>query len=148
MGFPGEGPSDEPTRSDTVWIGSANATHWSSFLAADLWQGGDGIAPCCWCVQETKLATKADERKARGIADAQGWSAKFSKAARTAKEGVSGGAGVFWNRRVCTSDGVRLRGRDDKGRWAISDLELGGLRCSVASLHGDCYDPDATRLLL
>ena len=110
LGFPGEGP-------ECVVIGSANTTHWSSFLGAELWAGCGGVAPAAWCLQETKLARKADVTKAKGIADSKGWGALFGPAVVTDKLGISAGTGVLWQREVFGgAEAERRRCRDPGAR--------------------------------
>ena len=84
MGFPGEGPSvGGEAAAGCVWVGTANATAWSSFIAADLMTGAGGTAVGAWCVQETKLNSGRKRRKARALVASRGWAAALGMARAT-----------------------------------------------------------------
>ena len=140
-GFPGEGPDAE-----RLVFGSANVTHWSSFLKAEMWQGDGSAAFAAWMLQETKLAQHKPRRKASGIADIKGWGFVDDPAVCTERDGTSSGAAVLWDRTFASSSG--LCKRSGCGRWCRTVVEVGGIEWHLMSFYGVTGDASRTAELL
>ena len=145
LGYPGEGHGRRE-RVGTVGFGTVNVTAWSSFVGAGLLKGSRAHV---WAVQESKLVTRAETKKAREFCDKSVWGAELGLAVRTEANGRSCGTGVLWNRAVVSGTG------GDGGPRALASKRLSkrsllvaGMPFQVASVYGDVYSRAVTERLL
>ncbi len=155
LGYTGEGPprgplnigelesraqssvQDEGSYANRVTVATANVTAWNSFKDSGLL---DHMNVDVWCIQEHKIASKAQMTKVRSWLRSNNMHSSFG----LAKGGISAGAPIL------RAQGLNLvpSRQDQNPRLRIETLDIGGLNLSIASIYGDCEDEAATRALL
>ncbi len=147
LGFPGEGPASAEAPILRLKVSTANVTAWQSFLSADLPISESHV----WLIQEHRLCTEREIKKARELMAARRFVSTFGKAVRTDKGGASSGTAVLRNQDIAEgqAEATKLLAVGQYAHricWQL--VQLGAVSVLMISVYGKTGDAVYTKGLV